>query len=83
MFCKAFGFNILEFCTFKPALLSQAKKSNGAIVLRNYNLFKIEESKSKTEVGCLENTVLLFVSNLILRFGSPGKYHEALQKSPR
>lgn len=61
----------------------QAKESNGAIALRNYNLFKIEESKSKTKVGCIEkHCIIMFISNL--RWSkSPGKYMEALQKSPR
>lgn len=61
----------------------QAKKSNGAIVLRNYNLFKIEESKSKTEVGCLEKHCIIVCFQSHIKIGSPGKYTEALQKSPR
>ena len=43
----------------------QAKESNGAIALRNYNLFKIEESKSKTKVGCIKkHCIIMFISNL-------------------
>lgn len=37
----------------------QAKESNGAIILRNYNLFKIEESMSKTKFGYIEKYCII------------------------
>lgn len=39
----------------------------GQLFLGIYNLFKIEESRARLKLAALKNTVLLFVSNLILR----------------